>query len=597
MASGTTVRSSGTGSCATPYVATTSSSRHAVATPSSSPNAVATPPVERNAAGMQRQKKPDGGPSDRQQPRRRSSVSGFARRASIMGKESVLEAQKAEMEMRIAAELQSVAGPDAAAQDGGDASPVASPTRAMDAAKTPEAKLRAAAAWGHAEALCELLFAGGVDVDAADDSAAYGWTAFHLACINGQCDAAEHLVRAGCDTARPIGVVEKSGVAYAQQLGQHAVVERLTRLAAEGCGGNLAKQLAALGTAGGTGSGPGERRTGVSAESTGSMQRGRDEADGGGPEGDSVAQAAVSTEKTAEQLARIRAPVGSNLLFSTLSDEARLEVFALVVEREFEARVDVITQGDDGDYFYIVDEGECEVIKDGEKLDAPPLRAGASFGELALMYSAPRAATVRTTEPTVCWALDRVAFRTTLFGGQSDQREQTKNFLAGVPLLQPLSSQERAKVADAVTVHKYSAGEDIVVAGEIGDAMFILQTGTAVALQPPSPSGEGEDGQTEEEELRTYSTPGDFFGELALLTNMPRLATVRAVAEEVVVLSLGRAAFTRLVGKCQKIIERSTQLHEQTQAQLAETQALTSSMRIEPPVTLTQSPDTAEYDF
>lgn len=523
-----------------------------------------------------------------------------------MGKDAVLEAQKVEMEMRIAAELQSVAGPDAAAaaaaQDGGgsggsgSASPVVSPTRAMDAATTPEARLRAAAAWGHGGALAELLAEGAVDLDAADGSAAYGWTAFHLACINGQCDAVEHLVRAGCDTARPIGVVEKSGVAYAQQLGQRAVVERLTRLAAEGCGGErLAKQLRALGAGtAAAGAGPGDRRTGVSAESTGSMQRGRDEA--GGPEGDGSGQTA-RTEKTAEQLARIRAAVGSNLLFGELSDEARREVFALVVERKFEAKETVITQGDDGDYFYIVDEGACEVIKDGEKLETPPLRVGASFGELALMYTAPRAATVRTTEPTVCWALDRVAFRTTLFGGQSDQREQTKDFLGGVPLLQPLSSQERAKVADAVTVHRYGAGEDIVVAGEIGAEMFILVRGTAVALQPPS-AGDGEDGQAEEEELRSYSTPGDFFGELALLTNMPRLATVRAVAEDVVVLSLGRAAFTRLVGKCQKIIERNTELHQQTQAQLVETQAMTSAMRIEPsPVVVAQAPGAPDYDF
>lgn len=52
---------------------------------------------------------------------------------------------------------------------------------------------------------------------------------------------------------------------------------------------------------------------------------------------------------------------------------------------------------------------------------------------------------------------------------------------------------------------------------------------------------------------------------------MPRSATVRAVTD-VEVLSLGRAAFTRMVGKCSRIIQRNAQLYEETTAQLAETE-------------------------
>lgn len=54
-----------------------------------------------------------------------------------------------------------------------------------------------------------------------------------------------------------------------------------------------------------------------------------------------------------------------------------------------------------------------------------------------------------------------------------------------------------------------------------------------------------------------------------MIADMPRSATVRAVTD-VDVLSIGRAAFTRLVGKCARIIERNTQLYEATQTQLKE---------------------------
>jgi CRP-like cAMP-binding protein len=460
--------------------------------------------------------------------RRRSSVSGFARRASIMGQAAALEVQKAEMEAKIAQELQTVTGQPAgrdrsSSSSGGGGSPYVSPTSAMDRATTPEQRLRAAAAWGHDEALVELLQDGApaVELDAADTATHYRWTAFHLACINGQAQAVERLVRAGCDTARVIGVVEKTGAQYAQHLGQQAVVDVLRSLVAEGCGGNeLARQLAQLAagaTADASGSGAGERRTGVSAESTSAMLRDCDETSApaaaaaeGSSGNDGGQQRLASVKKTPEQLARISAAVGSNLLFSNQTEAARREVFDLLVEQRFEAGVDVVRQGDDGEFFYIIDEGELQVVKDGTKLTT--LSAGDSFGELALMYTAPRAATVRTIKPTVCWSLDRVAFRTTLFGGHRDQIERAKEFLAGVPLLQPLSPQERHKVVDAMTAHRFAAGEEILVAGTFGEAMFILQSGTAVAVQPPTLE------QEQEEELLTYSTPGDFFGELALLT-------------------------------------------------------------------------------
>jgi len=52
----------------------------------------------------------------------------------------------------------------------------------------------------------------------------------------------------------------------------------------------------------------------------------------------------------------------------------------------------LINQGDAGDNFYVVDEGTFHIFVNGKKvLDVGP---GGSFGELALMYNTPRAATV-----------------------------------------------------------------------------------------------------------------------------------------------------------------------------------------------------------
>ena len=84
--------------------------------------------------------------------------------------------------------------------------------------------------------------------------------------------------------------------------------------------------------------------------------------------------------------------------------------------------VAVIHQGDVGDFFYVVEEGGFDFYirkQGGGGVGEKPglgdrvggVGAGGSFGELALMYNAPRAASVVSTSPGVLWALDRITFR------------------------------------------------------------------------------------------------------------------------------------------------------------------------------------------
>ena len=60
----------------------------------------------------------------------------------------------------------------------------------------------------------------------------------------------------------------------------------------------------------------------------------------------------------------------------------------------------IIRQGDEGDNFYVISSGECNIYVDGAKSEENPtglvlkVKEGDSFGELALMYDSPRAATV-----------------------------------------------------------------------------------------------------------------------------------------------------------------------------------------------------------
>ena len=72
------------------------------------------------------------------------------------------------------------------------------------------------------------------------------------------------------------------------------------------------------------------------------------------------------------------------------------------------AGVEVITQGDIGDRYYILASGAADVVIDGQLENR--LAPGEGFGEIALLRDVPRTATVTTTEPSELFALDRETF-------------------------------------------------------------------------------------------------------------------------------------------------------------------------------------------
>lgn len=272
--------------------------------------------------------------------------------------------------------------------------------------------------------------------------------------------------------------------------------------------------------------------------------------------------------KTPDQLARLRSAVSANFLFSHLDDENAHAVLGALVEKPIPAKdIKVIIQGDAGDYFYVVEKGDFDIYvnpaghvepgKDGMGEKVNRIGPGGSFGELALMYNAPRAATVVSTEAnSTLWALDRVTFRRILMDSAFQRRRMYESFLEEVPLLSSLTLYERSKIADALDTQKFPPGATIIREGDPGEAFFILESGAAEAYK--SDVGDGK------EVVKRYKK-GDYFGELALLDDKPRAASVVAAkggddeggGSEVKVAYLGKQGFQRLLGPVEGIMRRN----------------------------------------
>lgn len=101
-------------------------------------------------------------------------------------------------------------------------------------------------------------------------------------------------------------------------------------------------------------------------------------------------------------------------IFAPLPGGSLEHLAGRLVPMRLEAGTMIVREGDSGDRFYIVAEGEVEVSQSGAVLSE--LEAGGYFGEIALIRDIPRTATVTARTPVVLYALDREDFLAAVTG-------------------------------------------------------------------------------------------------------------------------------------------------------------------------------------
>nr|VZH93466.1 unnamed protein product [Spirometra erinaceieuropaei] len=238
--------------------------------------------------------------------------------------------------------------------------------------------------------------------------------------------------------------------------------------------------------------------------------------------------------------------IARNVLFAHLDENERSDIFDAMFPLHRNPGDIIIQQGDEGDNFYIIDQGEVEIYVNGEYVSC--IGEGGSFGELALIYGTPRAATVKAHTEVKLWGIDRDSYRRILMGSTIRRRKMYQDFLGRVPILDNLEKWERLTVADALEPVRFEMGDCIVQQGDPGDDFYIIIEGTAAVLQKPAEN-------VEPVEVGRLG-PSDYFGEIALLLDRPRAATVVAQGPLRCV-KLDRKRFERVMGPCSDILKRN----------------------------------------
>lgn len=254
----------------------------------------------------------------------------------------------------------------------------------------------------------------------------------------------------------------------------------------------------------------------------------------------------VVHSKSPEQKEQIKAKLEESFMFNSLEPKELNIILDAIKVVEFKAGETVIEQGDDGDVLYLIGNGTLDCFRkesDGEAKKIKTYEAGELFGELALLYNAPRAATIKSKENSTLFSLDRQTFNSIVRDVAAKKREVYEESLKKVKIMGSISAYERGQIADAVKQACYKKGDTIIREGDVGHEFYMIIDGEAKAMKGGS-------------EVLKYK-PGDYFGERSLMKGEPRAASIEVTSDALNVMILDRKSFTRMLGPIDEILMRN----------------------------------------
>jgi cAMP-dependent protein kinase regulator len=194
------------------------------------------------------------------------------------------------------------------------------------------------------------------------------------------------------------------------------------------------------------------KRTGVSAEAYGKFNKKEDYKPRYIPKSD-------------VQIKRITNKISQSFIFNSLDEKGMKIIIGAMEEKIFYPGDYVIKQGDHGNCLYIVESGKLDCYKkfinNEEKLVKQYIE-GDSFGELALLYNAPRAASVIAKSKCILWALDRETFIHIVKNETVKKREKYEKFLKSVEAFRGMDSYELSLICDVLKPCIFKPGEYVI---------------------------------------------------------------------------------------------------------------------------------------
>ena len=201
-----------------------------------------------------------------------------------------------------------------------------------------------------------------------------------------------------------------------------------------------------------------------------------------------------------------------------------------------------------------VDDGQVGVSMEKVMIEQnflTDLGPGQCFGELALLYNSPRAATVEAVEHSTVFVIGRQDFKKILRAQAQKKLDFYAKLVNKVELLAPLLREEKHALVECFTEIHYHKGATIINEGDVGNTFYFLYSGRVSISK----------GGEVISELTANAAEGlcPYFGEKALLENCPRQSTVQVASDTAAVLVLDRDTFEQVLGPLKDIVQDASE--------------------------------------
>jgi cAMP-dependent protein kinase regulator len=235
-----------------------------------------------------------------------------------------------------------------------------------------------------------------------------------------------------------------------------------------------------------------------------------------------------------------------NFFLGNKSKEELRNLAPLFEECSYKRGARIIEQGETGDFFYVLRSGAVRFVVDGVTVSKTSQK-GISFGELSLLYTSPRAASVVAVEDSRLFRVGQDDFRTVLQSQTQASVEKKFKLLEKITFLESVSKKDIKRLAAAMTPHLFRPDEVLLKKGDAGRDFWILQEGKVKATDIAYGSSKFED--------QSYG-PGDHFGALALVKEEPLSANVTSLTSGIA-FTIGRKTFEKILGSMSSLIVKA----------------------------------------
>jgi len=234
--------------------------------------------------------------------------------------------------------------------------------------------------------------------------------------------------------------------------------------------------------------------------------------------------------------------------FAGLSDGSLEALSKKIDVSELQSGTTIIQAGTPAEAFYFVAKGEVEITKkttSGEGSVFSVSNTGDIAGEVALLTCSHRTSTVIAKTDVTLYRLNKSYFEEAVLAESAlacGQQEKTESYslFSHMKTFTPFARLEPEKmqaVAEKLIEQEFAPGDNIIAQGDKGENYYIIKTGRVAVLKKNKHA---------EEKLLAEIGEGDAFGEEALIRDLPRNATVRAI-EKTSVLALSKTDFDRIM--------------------------------------------------